>query len=270
VSRFAGLRRRLAKADDALTDLQERVEHPILTSRRDALTLTGTATVAGVASLPGNESEVPGPDTIPEAVLFRLDVRRSDGATYECGVVQESASGVTRQVEPGLAVAVRCHPEDPEAAIDWEATAALVRRRLEWRDSVLRWTPADEWPARGAVEVRLRPADADRLAERRARWRRARATLADLAPGQKSFDQGRRQYTVSIDIEGRQLDLLEAVPDLAVARLVEVRVEPDRRVLANRVGAPLAALTEGAQACIDWEATLAQAEFRGLEGYDAG
>jgi hypothetical protein len=201
-----------------------------------------------------------------------MDVVRGDGSAFECGTVLEAASGITRQIEPGLVLDVRCHPNEPKASADWPATATRLGRHLTRRDSVVRWPDPDEWPARGAVVVRLRGADERRLAARRVEWGRDTAVLADVAPGQKPFDQGRRQYTLTIDLGGRRLALLEAVPDLAFARLMEIRVEPDRRVLGPRRGAPVAALvdpTDAMSVCIDWEATLQFPEFRNLDGYDA-
>jgi hypothetical protein len=146
------------------------------------------------------------------------------------------------------------------------------------------WADEDEWPPERAVQVRFRPADQRRLEERRRAWRYAEAKLLALGPGQESFDQGRAQFTVSVEMNGYRLDLLEAVPDLALARMVAAPAapaappRPTRRIEIHvtarqidvRVGLPLVALTDGTSVCIDWEPTLAQPEFRGLDGIPAG
>lgn len=225
--------------------------------------------MTGVASLPGTESELQQSEGTVESVLFRLDVRRDDGSAFTCGTVQESASGITRQVEPGLLLDVRVHPTEAKAAADWQRTAERLGRFLTWRRTPVRWVDEDEWPAEGAIEVRWRRADERRLAEQRASWRPVVGVLVDLAPGKEAFDKGRSQLTVSVEVKGRTVAVLEAVPDLAAARLQEVRVEPDRKVLAVRRGVPLACLTDGRDVVVDWEATLRRPEFRGLEGIEA-
>ncbi len=263
--------RRVVDIGGSLMDLEDRLHHPILTARKEALKVPGAATVVGVASVPGNQSELGASQGVqPEAVLFRLDVRREDSSTFECGVLEPSAAGITRQVEPGLELAVRCHPSEPKAAADWEATAALHRTTLDWprRDTILSWPDPDEWPARGAVEVRHRPTDAKRIDERRAAWRRETGRFVSRGPADEPFAEGRSQYTIQVDVGGHRLPLVRAVPALAIARLVESK---DGQ-LVDRAGVPLVVLVDPAdatQAEIDWEATLQQPEFRGLDNIPA-
>jgi hypothetical protein len=267
--------RAFSKVADSVNDVAERVEHPIIASRWQSLTMAGTATVTAIANLSGDESALgSGTFNWPETALLRLDVTREDGHRFETAVVQELANGVVRDVEPGLQVAVRCHPDEPKAAVDWDATAHLMQRRLQWRQSPFRWPPPEDWPAPGTVEVRWRSADQRSLDRRRERWTSVEGSLVSLENGKPEFLNGRRSFVVTFTVplpDGsvRHCTRTEGVPELVPARLVEDVLHPDgdRLVRQPRVGAPLVVLVDPAKpqdAVVDWEATLHHPAHQGL------
>jgi hypothetical protein len=270
------LRALFQSASDAIDQVVDHLEHPVIQTRLDSLTVPGTAEVVGVASIPGNVSG--GPNDVgakPEGALLRLEVTGEDGRRFETAALQEAANGIVRQLAPGLVVSVRSHPREPKAAVHWGATARLVGRELEWRDSMIEWPPADEWPAIGAIEVRWRTADARRLDERRRSWAAGVASFVSLEPHRTAYDQGRKAYVVTMTWPGtggapHTFPIDDAVPELMSARLVEVAPPhpgSDRNRLVWRVGAPLDVLVEpsgSGEVAVDWERTLNRPEHRSL------
>jgi len=272
----SGFRKMFQQASDAIDQVVDHLEHPIIQTRLDSLTVPGTAEVTGVASIPGDASG--GPNHVgshPEGTLLRMQVTGEDGRRFETAALQEAANGIVRQLAPGLVVSVRSHGREPKAAVHWGATARLIGRDLEWRDSLIDWPEPDVWPGVGALEVRWRRADADRLEDRRRTWAPAVASFVSLEPRRQPYDMGRRTYVLTLTLPGtggapHTLSMPDAVPELMSARLVEVappRPGDERGRLVWRVGAALEVLVDpsgSGQVAVDWERTHNRPEHRWL------
>jgi hypothetical protein len=277
-----GLRDQLREAAGFVDQVADHLEHPMIRTRLNSLTVPGTAEVLGVAGTPGNVSV--GPNDVgakPEGVLLRLQVTSSDGRSFETAVLQEAANGVVRQLAPGLVVAVQSHPREPRSGVTWLETVKLLGRELTWQDSMIEWPAADEWPAVGAIEIRWRPDDQARLDQRRSTWTPTVASFAQLEPAEPEHHEGRKGYHLTIELGAADgsvhpVTTYAAVPELMSARLVEAAPPhpgSDRNRLVWRIGAPLDVLVDpgagpaslgDATLAVDWERTINRPEHRSL------
>jgi hypothetical protein len=216
---------------------------PRASAKARACTLACEAEVTGVADLPRLElSSGQGGGTEGfDVTLARLRVLRPDGEAEAC-VRQHVPFPARATFAPGLRVPALAHPSERAVAILRFPETVATAMQYAWPD------PAD-WPAPGRIAVRDKGRYERRLAERRASWTPAWATLAG-GRSRGGLTDSRVDWMLDLVVEGRPVRVAERVPSLGAARLFA-------QGAVARVGTPVGVLVGPAGAvAVDWEATL--------------
>lgn len=189
-----------------------------------------------------------------EVALLRLAVARPDGDAEAC-VRQHVPFALRAGIRLGDELAVLAHEQDRTVAIvDWGDAGGVVSA-IQYA-----WPEPGEWPAPDAVEVRDGARHERRLAGLRERGTPAWATLLDASTRGGLTDR-REDWKLTVELDGRRVELRERVPWLGAARLVE-RVEKGGSMVKRierrpSTGTPVAVLVSpGGEVAADWERTL--------------
>ena len=202
-----------------------------------------------------------------DVALLRLRVLRPDGEAEAC-VRQHVPPQARPPLRPGFGVMALAHDTDPAIAlVDWDATAHALNHQLDWVVTAqqFKWPDADEWPPAGEIQVRDRGRYERRIAERRASWTPAQATLQGGGT-RGGLTDSRVVWKLQIQLPDGAITISERVPSLAAARLFETRTGAKRLgglaetvETVARVGTPLAVLVlPTGEVAVDWEATINQ------------
>jgi hypothetical protein len=252
----------------ALQNLQDSALFPRASATAKRCTIACPAEIVGVADLLRIESGAPpGAQSGFDVALLRLRVLRPDGEAEAC-VRQHVPPQARPALRPGFGVMALAHDSDPAIAlVDWDATARALGHQLEWVVTAqqFKWPDADEWPARGAFEVRDKGRYERRLQERRATWTPAQATLQGGGT-RGGLTDSRVVWKLELALPNGTTTISERVPSLAAAWLFETRVGAKRLgglaetvETVARVGKRLDVLVSPTgEVAVDWPATLAQ------------
>jgi hypothetical protein len=232
-----------AKLTGVLQGAEDRVLAPRASARLRGCTVACEAEVTGVADLlrlelsSGHEGGTAGFDV----ALARLRVFRPDGEAEAC-VRQHIPPAARATFGPGLRLPARAHPtERAVAVLQWPETVATAVQYA--------WPDHPDWPAPGRIEVRDKGRYQRRLAERRAQWTAARATLAG-GRTRGALTDSRVDWKLDLVLDGHPVRVAERVPQFAAARLFAPGP-------TARVGTPVLVLRSPAgELAVDWEATL--------------
>ena len=166
---------------------------------------------------------------------------RLRGCTVAC-VRQHIPPAARATFGPGLRLPARAHPtERAVAVLQWPETVATAVQYA--------WPDHPDWPAPGRIEVRDKGRYQRRLAERRAQWTAARATLAGGGT-RGALTDSRVDWKLDLVLDGHPVRVAERVPQFAAARLFAPGP-------TARVGTPVLVLRSPAgELAVDWEATL--------------
>jgi hypothetical protein len=249
--------RRVGRVADAVSSpFEPRTEHP------------GDGAVAGcavpAAARVTGLADTPAPDSGTwdvQTTLVRLQVARPEGVVELC-VRQHVPHALRGTIAPGTDVPALVAADDPgRAVVDWTRLVHSPDGHA-WVRHQLRWPPPEDWPAVGRIEVRDHARHRRRMDERRATWRSVWARPTWIGPERGRVD-GRPRYDIALALaDGPEVTSTERVPILALDRVSSARTEgdglvaPTTRVARSDLWVP--ALTDGRDACVDWQGFLDQ------------
>ena len=244
---------RVERIAERLDPFEPRSEHP-----GDGVimgcSVRGRAPVVALADLPDRGSA---PGGLP-CCLLRLAVPRADGPVEVC-VRQLVPHAVRAGIGPGTELPVLAsRTERARAVVDWSQVVPGLTSGA-WVRHQFAWPLPDEWPAPGRIEVRDGIRHRQRMEERRATWRSVWSRPVWISH-ERGLVDGRPRHDITLELaEGGTVTSTEHVPRLAVDRISTLRSEGDVVTTTTRTARSdlwVPTLTDGRDACVDWEAFL--------------